>query len=1489
MRKNVVAGALLALVAAVPLSARDLKPIDDFAAAKPHGDATAFVSERARGLARAGAAIPVEARLRVPTFVWAARDESSPSQQPGPAAGPKEGREERAARAHLGRFRDLYSLNASDVSGATLHSVHTTRRGPVIVKFRQQVAGIEIFREEMSVILDRELELIGISGYLTSGSAPGAHGKPLSFVLGERDGVLSAIRDLVDANAAAKDLVAGQTNGAYATFTLPGAALETPVRVKRVYFHQQDGLEPGYYVEVIARDFVTNELDAYAYVISARDGRILFRNSLMSNAGTAYSYRVWAGTDGHPWDSPVGNGAIPKPNPVLDGYQPPILAQTDVTVANYPFSKNDPWLPDGATETVGNNVDAYVDLFYPDGYAPVAAPATPATGDFRAQTTGANAFLHTYDAAQPQNHVSRQAAATQLFVDINFLHDWFYDAGFDEAAGNAQNDNYGRGGVAGDRMRAEAQDSSGTNNANMLTPADGGSPRMQMYLYEGAADTPRFEVLDPAGIAGRKSFAVAFYIGPQSYDVSQTVVEPLPLNACSALTNASSVAGKIVLVDREPTSGEGACSIPTKLANIAAAGAAGVALVNLSSWPDTVYNFSESITGYPAPVISIAYDTAAAIRAQIAAGNPVTAQMMRPTYGPIYRDGTIDNGIVAHEWGHYLSNRLIGNGSGLSATQARGMGEGWSDFLALLLAVRPDDVATPSNATWNGVYASGGFARGGGTSGGANQSFYFGPRRAPYSTDMAKNALTYKHTQHGAELPTSAMVIRPNTLSNAQYHNTGEIWALMLWECYASLLRDTQGATPRLTFAEAQARMKEYLVAGLKMTPVNPTILEARDALLAAAIANDREDYLDFIQAFAKRGAGIGAVAADRYSTTNAPVIESFIAGGDARIVSWALAEDDGTCDADGILDNGESGQVTITIKNTGSTELAGITGTVSTSTAGLTFPSGAAVTFPDIDLGETASVTVPVALAAGGSTGIRTLALSIEYSHASMDVVTQAASAFLRANFDVMQGASATETVEEGATPWTVVSGVANGDSPWTRLFQYPKTVWKAVNSGRVSDERLESPPMKVSTAGTLRVEFDHTYSFESYYDGGVVEMSRNDGPWLDIGGNAYNGYVYYGTNPLSGRSCFTGASAGALHVTLRPTVVAGDVVRVRFRVATDSFGSAPGWEIDNITFSGVEETPFSSTVADSGCTKMTTTRLTSNANPSREGTSLTLRAGVAAPGLPTGTVTFLDGASVVGTAPLVDRVALLSTASLAAGLHSLTARYEGTTGFASSTSAPLVQGVDSCTGNPTIAFLSPAASIPAGGLVQLTVTAGGGSVFSYAWYEGYPGDLFKPVGTQQTIEVTPSSNTRYWVRVTNGCGHVDSSAVEVNLVPPAMLYTMTPCRAWDSRLHGAPLSPNSSRYLELAWYPSNCIPTGARAVALNVTVVSPGQDGYLTLYSSDSPRPNTSTTSFRAGKTRANNAIVSLGSTYWGSIYVYNGSSAPVQYVIDVFAYFK
>ena len=80
---------------------------------------------------------------------------------------------------------------------------------------------------------------------------------------------------------------------------------------------------------------------------------------------------------------------------------------------------------------------------------------------------------------------SDDSAETALFFALNFAHDFFYDLGFDEAAGNFQVDNFNRGGSGGDPIRGNAR-AVGRNNANYVHAADGSSPQINMFLWDGA-------------------------------------------------------------------------------------------------------------------------------------------------------------------------------------------------------------------------------------------------------------------------------------------------------------------------------------------------------------------------------------------------------------------------------------------------------------------------------------------------------------------------------------------------------------------------------------------------------------------------------------------------------------------------------------------------------------------------------------------------------------------------------------------------------------------------------------------------------------------------------------------------------------------------------------------------------------------------------------------------------------------------------------------
>jgi uncharacterized repeat protein (TIGR01451 family) len=1150
-----------------------------------------------------------------------------------------------ASRAALADYAPLYGLGDADVAGAVVAHVHDLGHGPVLVKFRAELDGIEIFREELNVVMNRKLEPIALSGYLTSTATPAAVPGGLAFSLAAATGAARAIAHQASAMASVRidtaHLIPAGSRDGYVYFTLApaaGLALDEPVRVKPVYYHTPAGLEASYYVEVIAHtgapaiDVLSADgspmmrPEAFAYVVSAATGQLLSRTNLIAEAtrsgGDAnavdpggFTYRVWADpVTGFPFDSPAGNEIDPKLNPVPDGAQFPFVATSDVTLSSFTYSQHDPWLPAGATETVGNNVDAFLNLFAPDGFGDptTTTPTDPATGDFRAQITGPGQFLH---AQIPDGNGAlaegRQGAIQQLFYNINFLHDWYYDTGFNEAAGNAQDNNFGRGGLGNDSIKGQAQDFSGFSNANMLTPADGGRPRMRMYVFPSPANN--VEIQAPTAIAGKKAIGISMS-GPQTFDITGNIVTATfaAAPACT-VTNPAALAGKIALFDFDNTDATG-CAFSTRLAQLTT-GTTAVALVMVfaAAQPNTVANIFGFVPALVKPVVTMSNATGALIKPQLAAGATVTVRLLRAPD----RDGSIDQQIVFHEWFHYVSNRLVGNGTGLGTEQSAGMGEGWSDFSSMLLTVRESDSQVASNATFNGVYSLASYATSGVPfDGSANQGYYFGIRRYPYSTDLTRNPLTFGLIANGVPLPAGPPVgFGANGANNAEVHNVGEVWTTMLWEGYAALLRDTLGASPRLTFAQAQERMKQYVIGGLKVTPGLPTITEARDAILAVALASDPADYVRLRIAFAKRGAGPHAVSPDRLSTTLTGVIEDFSVDPQLSFEGATLDDSTGSCDSDGVLDAREDGKLTVTLRNLGATASTPTTATVSTTSPDISFPDGATLTFPSVPSGGIASASVHVAYAQT-VTGIQQVDFQVGFADPVLTGTPTKIVSF-RTNTDEIAASSATDAVEALAQPWTpsftAGPGLSNA-APWRRVEVNPlQHVWHVNDAGAGADEMLTSPVMTVDAGGSLTIELDHSWAFEfdatGNFDGGVIEMAVNGGAFADIGASAYNGTIAAGgVNPLQGRPGFVQSSAGTVHTSLTRAVAAGSTVQVRFRAGSDVAIGAAGWTLDNLKFTGIVGTPFPTVVAERGtCSADVSISVTDGVTSVRAGGSLT------------------------------------------------------------------------------------------------------------------------------------------------------------------------------------------------------------------------------------------------------------------------------------------
>lgn len=124
-----------------------------------------------------------------------------------------------------------------------------------------------------------------------------------------------------------------------------------------------------------------------------------------------------------------------------------------------------------------------------------------------------------------------------------------------------------------------------------------------------------------------------------------------------------------------------------------------------------------------------------------------------------------------------------------------------------------------------------------------------------------------------------------------------------------------------------------------------------------------------------------------------------------------------------------------------------------------------------------------------------------------------------------------------------------------------------------------------------------------------------------------------------------------------------------------------------------------------------------------------------------------------------------------------------------------------------------------------------------------------------------------------------------------PTKFYGLPPCRIVDTRVtgQGAPaLAPNSSRQFYVLGG-ACAVPADAQAISVNVTVTAPTAEGAVSIGPGSQGTIGTSTLSYPAGRTRANNSIVYLAQDATGTIRVYNTSSGSTHFILDVNGYFK
>lgn len=369
-------------------------------------------------------------------------------------------------------------------------------------------------------------------------------------------------------------------------------------------------------------------------------------------------------------------------------------------------------------------------------------------------------------------------------------------------------------------------------------------------------------------------------------------------------------------------------------------------------------------------------------------GQSGRAQMFRFIGPTVDRDAALDSEILIHELTHGTSNRLIGNANGLIWDPGVGMGEGWSDFYALSLLnnTNADDP--------NGNYASGAYATYKfifpSISPAYVDNYLYGIRRFPYSTNNSVNPLTWADVDDYTNNLSGGIAPDPlgNNFGGAQeVHNTGEVWALTLWEVRSRVIAANAGNVPT-----GNQIMLQLVTDAMKLTPLNPSYADARDALIDAdcatnACANEQSIW----DGFADRGLGYGAQVSSAYGfapiTTHQGIVESFSS---PYLDKTTVTVDDSLGNNNGSIDPGEPIRITVTLTNpwrSTSKNVASATATLTTSTAGVTITDGNS-TYPAIPAqgsaaGDTFAFTVPLAVTCGQSLNFNVTPTSSLGTHA--------------------------------------------------------------------------------------------------------------------------------------------------------------------------------------------------------------------------------------------------------------------------------------------------------------------------------------------------------------------------------------------------------------------------------------------------------------------------------------------------------------------------
>jgi len=237
-------------------------------------------------------------------------------------------------------------------------------------------------------------------------------------------------------------------------------------------------------------------------------------------------------------------------------------------------------------------------------------------------------------------------------------------------------------------------------------------------------------------------------------------------------------------------------------------------------------------------------------------GTPGRMQMFVFDFTTPNRDASMYAEILYHELGHGWTTRLVGgpsNVTGLSGIQSGGMGEGWSDYVTLWMTTTADQKAGDTIRYGRHILGQG--------------SNGLGVRRLPYDSTIGThgrpntydNPITYNDidpVQEDVVWPFNPP-IDPRLAGADEIHNVGELLCQTLWD-FTWAMTKKYGFSSDLYRGQGGNNFAMKIVnEALRLTPINPTFLNYRDAMLAADVAlYGGANQLEIWTAFAARGMG---------------------------------------------------------------------------------------------------------------------------------------------------------------------------------------------------------------------------------------------------------------------------------------------------------------------------------------------------------------------------------------------------------------------------------------------------------------------------------------------------------------------------------------------------------------------------------------------------------------------------------------------------------